>query len=79
MHLVDDKGYTKVAGAKKDQHHLPYPNPIKLLSREAQKEIKTEYLNAEKLRQGIALPISDIRPDTNIESEIFPKQLTKEA
>jgi hypothetical protein len=38
----------------------PYPNPIKLLSRELQKDIKGEYLNAEVMRQGIALPISDI-------------------
>jgi len=31
------------------------------------------------MRKGITLPISDIRPNTNIESEIFPLQLTKEA
>mmetsp|Transcript_39280 Transcript_39280/g.59967 ORF Transcript_39280/g.59967 Transcript_39280/m.59967 type:complete len:129 (+) Transcript_39280:831-1217(+) len=58
---------------------FPYPNPIKLLSREKQKEIKGEYLNAEMMHQGVALPISDIRPDGNIENEIFPPELTKEA
>ena len=58
---------------------MPYPNPIKLLSREKQKEIKGEYLNAEMMHQGVALPISDIRPDGNIESEIFPPELTREA
>lgn len=58
---------------------FPYPNPIKLLSRERQKEIKGEYLNAEMMHQGVALPISDIKPDDNIESEIFPPELTKEA
>ena len=31
------------------------------------------------MRKGITLPISDIRPNTNIESEIFPQQLTREA
>ena len=59
--------------------NFPYPNPIKLLSREHQKEIKGEYLNAEMMHQGVALPISDIRPGTNIESEIFPPALTQEA
>jgi hypothetical protein len=28
--------------------------------------MKGEYLNAEMMHQGIALPISDIRPDNNI-------------
>lgn len=31
------------------------------------------------MHQGVALPISDIRPDGSIESEIFPPELTKEA
>ena len=31
------------------------------------------------MHQGVALPISDIRPDNNIESEIFPPELTREA
>ena len=31
------------------------------------------------MHQGVALPISDIRPDGNIESEIFPPELTREA
>ena len=31
------------------------------------------------MHQGVALPISDIRPDHGIESEIFPPELTKEA
>lgn len=75
-HLLDDRGHMK---RKQQRNHWPYPNPIKLLSREVQKEIKGDYLNAEVMRKGIALPISDIRPNTNIESEIFPRQLTKEA
>lgn len=51
------------------------------MSRERQKDqqIKGEYLNAEMMHQGVALPISDIRPDNNIESEIFPPELTREA
>ena len=77
FHLIDDKGYIKRKTNKPS--NWPYPNPIKLLSREVQKEIKGEYLNAEVMRKGITLPISDIRPNTNIESEIFPQQLTKEA
>ena len=75
-HLLDDRGHLR---RKTQKAHWPYPNPIKLLSREVQKEIKGDYLNAEVMRKGIALPISDIRPNTNIESEIFPRQLTKEA
>lgn len=31
------------------------------------------------MHQGVALPISDIKPDTMIESEIFPPELTKDA
>ena len=38
---------------KKESHralsNFPYPNPIKLMSRENQKEIKGEYLNAEMM------------------------------
>ena len=34
---------------KKAFSNFPYPNPIKLLSREKQKEIKGEYLNAEMM------------------------------
>lgn len=36
-------------------------------------------MSAEMMHQGVALPISDIRPDNNIESEIFPPELTREA
>jgi hypothetical protein len=31
------------------------------------------------MRNGVALHINDIHPDNNIESEIFPKELTREA
>ena len=76
-HLIDDKGYIN---KKTNRPNIwPYPNPIKLLSREDQKEIKGDYLNAEVMCKGITLPISDIRPNTNMESEIFPQQLTKMA
>jgi hypothetical protein len=74
-----DKSYLRKMPHKKSLANFPYPNPIKLLSRERQKEIKGEYLNAELMHQGVALPISDIKPDGNIESEIFPPELTKEA
>lgn len=76
--MQNERGYLKKIPEKKTGV-LPYPNPIKLLSRERQKEIKGEYLNAEMMHQGVALPISDIRPDNNIESEIFPPELTREA
>ena len=75
--IQGERNYFKKAAQQKQS--FPYPNPIKLLSRERQKEIKGEYLNAELMHQGVALPISDIKPDTNIESEIFPPELTKEA
>ena len=74
-----DSAFLKKPSKNRMLSQFPYPNPIKLLSREHQKEIKGEYLNAEMMHQGIALPISDIRPDNNIESEIFPPELTKEA
>ena len=74
-----EKNYLKKVQQKKSMASFPYPNPIKLMSREKQKEIKGEYLNAEMMHQGVALPISDIRPDGSIESEIFPPELTKEA
>lgn len=76
---VGDRSYLKKMPVKKSLANFPYPNPIKLLSRENQKEVKGEYLNAEMMHQGVALPISDIRPDGNIESEIFPPELTREA
>ena len=76
---VGDRSYLKKIPVKKSLANFPYPNPIKLLSRENQKEVKGEYLNAEMMHQGVALPISDIRPDGNIESEIFPPELTREA
>ena len=38
---------------------------------------KPDYMNeAAKMRNAEAFQITDIRPDTNIESEIFPKELT---
>jgi hypothetical protein len=77
--IQGEKGYLKKASQKKSHASFPYPNPIKLLSRERQKDVKGEYLNAEMMHQGVALPISDIRPDGNIESEIFPPELTREA
>lgn len=36
-------------------------------------------MNAEMMNQGVALQISEIRPDTNIEQEIFPRELTRDA
>mmetsp|Transcript_20055 Transcript_20055/g.14765 ORF Transcript_20055/g.14765 Transcript_20055/m.14765 type:complete len:80 (+) Transcript_20055:196-435(+) len=64
------KGYLKQK--KKMAVAIPYPNPIKLFSREMHKEVKGDYLNAEMMNQGVALQISEIRPNTNIENEIFP-------
>jgi hypothetical protein len=31
------------------------------------------------MNQGVALQMSEIRPNTNIEKEIFPNELTKDA
>ena len=74
------KNYLKKVPPKRSLANFPYPNPIKLLSRDKNKDThKGEYLNAEMMHQGVALPISDIRPDGNIESEIFPPELTREA
>jgi hypothetical protein len=57
---------------------LPYPNPIKFSSLSS-KDAQGDYLNAEEMRNAIALHITDIHPDINIESEIFPKELTRDA
>ena len=57
---------------------LVYQNPIDL-DTHFNKETKGDYMNAEEMRNGIALHITDIHPDNNIESEIFPKELTREA
>jgi len=66
-----------------EMKELPYPKPITLLSREIEKydgddknqnkKIKQELFDAEQTK-GIAMPITDIRPTTNQEDEIFPKQ-----
>ena len=58
---------------------LPSKRRLPSAGHAREKEIKGEYLNAELMHQGVALPISDIKPDGNIESEIFPPELTKEA
>jgi agmatine/peptidylarginine deiminase len=71
----EEREYLRKAQKQKSHTVFPYPNPIKLLSRENQKEVKGEYFNAEMMNQGLALPISDIKPDHNIESEIFPPEL----
>lgn len=31
------------------------------------------------MNQGVALQIAEIRPNTNIEKEIFPRELTRDA
>ena len=76
---ADDKNwYLKMKKPAKTAN-FPYPNPIKLFSREVQQEIKGDYLNAEMMNQGVALQIAEIRPNTNIEQEIFPRELTRAA
>ncbi|CDW73960.1 leucine rich repeat family protein [Stylonychia lemnae] len=75
----DQKIYLKKTKQQKQLVNFPYPNPIKLFSREVQKDIKGEYLNAELMNQGVALQIAEIRPNTNIEKEIFPRELTRDA
>lgn len=72
-HLVDEQGFYKKKKAGFKEKGLPYPNPIKF----ERKEEKGNYLSAEMMRLGISLQMTDIRPDTNIESEIFPKELTR--
>ena len=49
-----------------------YPKPVTLLSREAQKKLKPDLFEAE-LNKGIALPMSEIRPNTEQANEMFPK------
>lgn len=49
-HLAEDKTYAKKKKGDNNKLNWPYPNPIKLLSRELQKDIKGEYLNAEVMR-----------------------------
>lgn len=77
--MQEQKYYLRRNRTQKTHVNFPYPNPIKLFSREAQKEIKGDYLNAELMNQGVALQIAEIRPDTNIEKEIFPRELTRDA
>jgi len=47
--LTSQKKYLRKQKTNKYSNNLPYPNPIKLLSREVQKEIKGDYLNAEMM------------------------------
>ena len=54
--VASAKGYLrKQKNSKNKLVNFPYPNPIKLFSRELQKEVKGEYLNAELMNQGVAL------------------------
>lgn len=77
--LVDDNGFYLKKRPGQRMQALPYPNPINLESKDATKN-KSEFLNAaDMMKRGVALHITDIRPDTKIESEIFPRELTKEA
>lgn len=80
--LVDDQGFYIKRKPGQKAPALPYPNPIKLESNLTNTEggTKPDYLNAaDMMRNAAALHITDIRPDTNIESEIFPKELTNDA
>ena len=45
--VPEQKAYLKKPKNQKQLASFPYPNPIKLFSRENNKEIKGEYLNAE--------------------------------
>jgi hypothetical protein len=45
--VPDHRAYLRKPKTQKQIANFPYPNPIKLFSREVQKEIKGEYLNAE--------------------------------
>ena len=77
--LVDDQGFYLKRKAGQKVAALPYPNPIKLESNvnEGGEGTKHDYLNAaDKMKNAAAINITDIRPDTNIGSEIFPKELT---
>jgi len=65
------KAYLRKSKPKKEI--TPYPNPIKLMSRPEGTEVKGDYLKAEMMNKGIALPISDIRPDSNVSNDIFPR------
>ena len=47
--VQDQKSYLKKLKPSKQLVNFPYPNPIKLFSREVQKEIKGDYLNAEMM------------------------------
>jgi len=76
--LVDNQGFYLKRKAGQKQQNLLYQNPIKLYTHNS-KDSKGDYLNAEEMRNGISLHITDIHPDNNIESEIFPKELTREA
>lgn len=52
--VLEQKAYLRKP--KQKLASFPYPNPIKLFSRDnTSKEIKGEYLNAELMNQGVAL------------------------
>ena len=54
--VPEQKNYLKKPRIQKGLASFPYPNPIKLFSRDqTNKEIKGEYLNAELMNQGVAL------------------------
>lgn len=55
------------------QRSHQYPKPVTLLSRDIQKNVKPELFDAEiNHKNGVALQISDIRPNTKTENDIFP-------
>ena len=77
--LVDDQGFYVKKKTGQQRQLMQYPNPIKLddNTKPGSSEGKKEYLNAaDKMRNAATLQITDIRPDTNLESEIFPKELS---
>lgn len=54
--VPEQRSYLKKPKNQKQLASFPYPNPIKLFSRDMNsKEIKGEYLNAELMNQGVAL------------------------
>lgn len=78
----DENGFLKKRKPGEKQQPMPYPNPIKLDDcadlYNKQNSTSDKFLNAADMMQGVSLNLQDIKPDEELDKEIFPTELSQE-
>ena len=79
----DQDGFFKKRKLGEKQQPLPYPNPIKLeeadqFVKKQSESSKEKFFNAADMMQGVSLNLQDIKPDEELDKEIFPTELSQQ-